>query len=68
MTPHTAGRRRDMLTATFQWQDVPPNSGNALKRISKRPKGHIRHRPRLLTPACFLAPGACRPSSVRHAL
>ncbi len=30
-----------MLTATFQWQEIPPYSGNAVKRISKRPKGHI---------------------------
>ena len=41
VTPQTAGRWRDMLTATFQWQEIPAYSGNAIKRISKRPKGHI---------------------------
>jgi hypothetical protein len=41
MTPQTATRWRDMLTATFQWQEMPPYSGNAIKRISKRAKGHI---------------------------
>ncbi len=41
MTPQTAGRWRDMLSATFQWQEVPAYSGNAVKRISKKPKGHI---------------------------
>lgn len=41
MTPQTAGRWRDMLTATFQWQEVPAYSGNAVKRISKKPKGHV---------------------------
>ena len=30
-----------MLTATFQWQEVPAYSGNAVKRISKKTKGHI---------------------------
>lgn len=41
LTPQTAGRWLTILMATFQWFEVPPFSGNALKRVSARPKGYI---------------------------
>ncbi len=30
-----------LLTATFQWCELPAWSGNTIKRVSLRPKGHI---------------------------
>ena len=41
LTPQTAGRWLAILTATFQWFEVPPFSGNAVKRVSLRSKGYI---------------------------
>lgn len=41
LSPQTARRWLDMLLATFQWYEVPPWSGNTLKRVSKRPKGYM---------------------------
>lgn len=41
LTPQTAGRWLAILTATFQWFEVPSFSGNALKRVSSKPKGYI---------------------------
>ncbi len=41
VTPQTAGRWLGVLKATFQWMEVPPFHGNALKRISGRPKGYL---------------------------
>ena len=41
LTPQTAGRWLAILMATFQWFEVPAFSGNALKRVSSKPKGYI---------------------------
>ncbi len=41
ISPQTARRWLDMLKATFQWFDVPAFSGNAIKRVSSKPKGFI---------------------------
>ncbi len=41
LSPATAKRWLSMLLATFQWFELPPFSQNTLKRISKKPKGHI---------------------------
>ncbi|MBU4304945.1 MAG: ATP-binding protein [Candidatus Omnitrophica bacterium] len=41
ISPKTAQRWISILTATFQWIEIPGYSGNALKRISSRPKGYI---------------------------
>ena len=41
MTPQTARRWLTILEATFQWSSLPAFSGNAVKRVSSRPKGHI---------------------------
>lgn len=41
VTPQTARRWLDMLTATFQWFEVPAYSGNTVKRVSGKGKGYI---------------------------
>lgn len=41
VTPQTARRWLDLLTATFQWFEVPAYSGNAVKRVSGKGKGYI---------------------------
>lgn len=41
ITPQTAQRWIAMLSATFQWFEVPAYSGNTIKRISNKPKGYI---------------------------
>lgn len=41
LTPKTSRRWLDILKATFQWFEVPPYSGNTVKRISGKPKGYI---------------------------
>lgn len=41
VTPQTASRWLNTLKATFQWLEVPPYHGNALKRLSGKPKGYI---------------------------
>lgn len=41
ISPKTANRWLDMLKATFQWFDIPAFSGNAIKRVSRKPKGFI---------------------------
>jgi len=38
---NTARRWRDLLVSTFQWRELPAHSGNALKRVSQRRKGHM---------------------------
>ncbi len=40
-TPQTARRWLDVLVATFQWHEVPAWSGNAVKRVSAKPKGYF---------------------------
>ncbi len=41
MTPQTAQRWLALLRATFQWQELPAFSGNAVKRVSSKPKGYM---------------------------
>lgn len=41
ITPQTSKRWLKILEATFQWFELPPFSGNSIKRVSMRPKGHI---------------------------
>lgn len=41
LTPQTSRRWLDILTATFQWVEVPAFSGNMIKRVSGKPKGFI---------------------------
>lgn len=41
VTPQTSKRWLKILEATFQWFELPPFSGNSVKRVSMRPKGHI---------------------------
>lgn len=39
--PQTAQRWLAMLRATFQWHETPAYHGNAVKRLSKKPKGYL---------------------------
>jgi uncharacterized protein len=41
LSPKTTAKWLEILIATFQWFEVPPYSGNTLKRISGKPKGYI---------------------------
>jgi predicted AAA+ superfamily ATPase len=41
ITPQTAQRWLSILKATFQWFEVPAFSGNAIKRLSEKPKGYL---------------------------
>jgi predicted AAA+ superfamily ATPase len=41
LSPQTARRWLEMLSATFQWHEVPAWSGNVLKRVSGKPKGYV---------------------------
>ena len=41
VTPQTAARWLNVLKATFQWVEIPPYHGNAIKRISGKQKGYI---------------------------
>lgn len=41
MTPQTARRWLSVLDATYQWRSLPAFSGNSMKRVSSRAKGHI---------------------------
>ena len=41
LTPQTAKRWIDILQATFQWFEVPAFSGNAIKKVSNKPKGYF---------------------------
>lgn len=40
VTPQTASRWLNILTATFQWFEIQSYSGNTIKRISNKPKGY----------------------------
>lgn len=57
VTPQTAKRWLALLTATFQWFDIPAYHGNTLKRISGKPKGYFAdtglacHLARITSPA-----------------
>jgi len=39
--PDTSRRWLDLLAMSYQWYELPPWSGNTIKRISGRPKGHF---------------------------
>lgn len=41
LTPQTSRRWLDILVATFQWFEIPAYHGNAIKRVSSKPKGYI---------------------------
>lgn len=41
LTPQTAHRWLDMLKATFQWYEIEPFFGNAIKKVTQKPKGYI---------------------------
>ncbi|OHB74242.1 MAG: hypothetical protein A2Z34_00610 [Planctomycetes bacterium RBG_16_59_8] len=41
LSPHTSRKWMSILQSTYQWYDIPAFSGNAIKRISGRPKGFI---------------------------
>ena len=41
LTAQTARRWLAMLQATFQWFELPAYSGNTIKRVSGKPKGHL---------------------------
>jgi hypothetical protein len=40
LTPQTSARWLAILKAAFQWHETPAYHGNALKRLSARPKGY----------------------------
>ena len=50
ITPQTARRWLAVLSSTFQWVEVPPYSGNTLKRIAGKSKGYLSD----TGVACFL--------------
>jgi len=41
ITPQTAKRWVDILVSSYQWTSIPAYSNNAIKRISKKPKGYM---------------------------
>jgi predicted AAA+ superfamily ATPase len=41
ISPHTGRRWLELLVATFQWFELPAYSGNAVKRVSGKAKGHL---------------------------
>ncbi len=41
LSSQTARRWLRILTATFQWHEVPAWSGNTIKRVSGKPKGYL---------------------------
>ncbi|MHC4885273.1 MAG: ATP-binding protein [Planctomycetota bacterium] len=41
VTPKTAGKWLSIMRGTFQWHEIPPYHGNAVKRISGKKKGYI---------------------------
>ncbi len=41
ITPQTSKRWLAVLSATFQWFQIPAYQGNTIKRISAKPKGHF---------------------------
>ncbi len=42
INPKTARHWLDMLVWSYQWIDLPAYSGNAVKRLSSKPKGHLQ--------------------------
>lgn len=42
ISPHTARRWLDLLTSSYQWFELLPYHGNAIKRISGKKKGYFK--------------------------
>ena len=42
VSPKTARRWKELLIQGFQWLEVAPYHGNTVKRLSGKPKGHLR--------------------------
>ncbi|MBW2257908.1 MAG: ATP-binding protein [Deltaproteobacteria bacterium] len=42
VAPSTARRWLDLLANTYQWLEIPPYHGNAVKRLSGKRKGYLR--------------------------
>lgn len=42
VSPPAARRWYGLLSASYQWLEVPPLTGNAIKRVSQRRKGHLQ--------------------------
>ena len=64
VTPQTAKRQLDILRLTFQWIEVPPYSGNTVKRVSGKPKGYLSDTG-LLCGSLFLSSPEAVPSHPR---
>lgn len=58
ISAETAKRWLDVLRATFQWFESPAYSGNAVKRISGKPKGYFSDTGVACTAQAVSAPGA----------
>ncbi len=56
--PGTARRWLDVLAATFQWFEISSYSGNAVKRVSEKPKGYIADTGTLCAALAVSAPSA----------
>lgn len=41
MTPRTARKWLEILSGTFQWQEMPAWQGSAVKRVAAKPKGYL---------------------------
>lgn len=42
INPKTARSWLDLLTWSYQWNEIPAYSGNAIKKLSSKPKGHLQ--------------------------
>ncbi|HAS84261.1 MAG TPA: GTP-binding protein [Verrucomicrobia bacterium] len=42
VSPKTARHWLDLLVHSYQWTELPAYSGNTIKRLSMKPKGHIQ--------------------------
>lgn len=68
LTPKTSARWIDILYSTFQWFELPAYSGNAIKRISGKPKGYIADTGLLCAAQVISAPNAIGGHPLRGAL
>jgi uncharacterized protein len=65
ITPQTATNWTSLLVATCQWHELEPWYGNAIKRLSRKPKGHLSdsgqacHSLSIPNPAALLDHPAC---------
>lgn len=64
ITPQTARRWLDILKQSFQWIELPPYSGNVLKRVSGKNKGYFADTG-LLCHSLFLSTPSALPSHPR---